>query len=165
MGWPPQRAASSSVPGDVDVTGLPGIHIECKRVERWNLQEPWNSLAGRQDREMPTVFHRRDRSEWLVTMRLEDSIQLYKEWEADSRYRKESGKCQDSRSSGLSYFPLDVDFSRIDQRFGSLMPGLAITDRVYIYFTLRDLQRLLHGMERVILSSSWQQTWISQMGS
>ena len=25
--------------GDADVTGLPGIHIECKRVERLNLQE------------------------------------------------------------------------------------------------------------------------------
>ena len=27
------------ISGDADVIGLPGIHIECKRVERLNLQE------------------------------------------------------------------------------------------------------------------------------
>lgn len=69
--------------GDADVTGLPGIHIECKRVERLNLQEAMEqSKRDVRTGEMPCVFHRRDRSEWLVTMRLEDWIQLYKEWEA-----------------------------------------------------------------------------------
>lgn len=61
--------------GDADVIGLPGIHIECKRVERLNLQEAMDQ-AGRDAREgeLPAVFHRRDRSGWLVTMRLEDWI-------------------------------------------------------------------------------------------
>ena len=36
--------------GDADVTGLPGIHIECKRVERLNLQEAMEQSKGRQDR-------------------------------------------------------------------------------------------------------------------
>lgn len=69
--------------GDADVIGLPGIHIECKRVERLNLQEAMDQ-AGRDAREgeLPAVFHRRDRSGWLVTMRLEDWIGLYREWEA-----------------------------------------------------------------------------------
>ena len=74
--------------GDADVTGLPGIHIECKRVERLNLQEAMEqSKRDARTGEMPTVFHRRDRSEWLVTMRLEDWIQLYKEWEAGQQMR------------------------------------------------------------------------------
>lgn len=34
--------------GDADVIGLPGIHIECKRVERLNLQE-----AMEQSKETP----------------------------------------------------------------------------------------------------------------
>lgn len=63
--------------------GLPGIHIECKRVEKLNLLEAMeqakhDARAG----EFPSVFHRRDRSEWLVTMRLEDWISLFREWEA-----------------------------------------------------------------------------------
>ena len=69
--------------GDADVVGLPGIHIECKRVERLNLLDAMEQ-AGRDARggEAPAVFHRRDRCEWLVTMRLEDWIQLFREWEA-----------------------------------------------------------------------------------
>lgn len=69
--------------GDADVVGLPGIHIECKRVEKLNLLDAMEQ-AGRDAREgeAPAVFHRRDRSEWLVTMRLEDWIQLFREWEA-----------------------------------------------------------------------------------
>ena len=60
--------------GDADVIGLPGIHIECKRVERLNLQEAMEqSKRDARTGEKPCVFHRRDRSEWLVTMRLEDS--------------------------------------------------------------------------------------------
>ena len=57
--------------GDADVVGLPGIHIECKRVERPFGEEIY-----------PSVFHRRNRGSWLVTMRLEDWMALYKEWEA-----------------------------------------------------------------------------------
>lgn len=69
--------------GDADVVGLPGIHIECKRVEKLNLLDAMEQ-AGRDAREgeAPAVFHRRDRCEWLVTMRLEDWIQLFREWEA-----------------------------------------------------------------------------------
>ena len=37
-----------------------------------------DALSGR----LPAVFHRRDRCEWLVTMRLSDWIQIYREWEA-----------------------------------------------------------------------------------
>lgn len=69
--------------GDADVIGLPGIHIECKRVERLNIldaisQAAHDAKSGR----IPAVFHRRDRSEWLVTMKLSDWIGLYREWEA-----------------------------------------------------------------------------------
>lgn len=68
--------------GDADVVGLPGIHIEVKRVERLNIldaitQAVHDAAAGL----FPAVFHRRDRCEWLVTMRLTDWIRLYREWE------------------------------------------------------------------------------------
>ena len=69
--------------GDADVIGLPGIHIECKRVERLNVLEAvMQAVRDARKGLLPAVFHRKDRSEWLVTMRLEDWIILYREWEA-----------------------------------------------------------------------------------
>ena len=65
--------------GDADVVGLPGIHIECKRVERLNLEDAV-AQAKRDARpgEMPVVMHRRNRGQWMVTMPLEDWMELYK---------------------------------------------------------------------------------------
>lgn len=59
--------------GDADVVGLPGVHIECKRVERLDLDGAMaQSVRDARDGELPVVMHRRNRGEWLVTMRLED---------------------------------------------------------------------------------------------
>lgn len=62
------------------MTGLPGVHIKCKRVERLNVPEAM--IQAEQDAQrfrdgVPAVFHRRSRSPWLVTMKLEDWIKLY----------------------------------------------------------------------------------------
>lgn len=71
----------SGANGDADVTGLTGIHIECKRVERLDLIGAMDQ-AKRDARanEFPAVFHRKNNCEWLVTMRLDDWMQLYREW-------------------------------------------------------------------------------------
>ena len=69
--------------GDADVVGLPGIHIECKRVERLNLEDAMaQSRRDARDGEIPVVMHRKTRSPWLVTMTLEEWIEIYREWEA-----------------------------------------------------------------------------------
>ena len=69
--------------GDADVVGLPGIHIEGKRVEKLNLLDAVSQAVRDAAKGLlPAVFHRKDRCEWLVTMRLEDWIQIYREWEA-----------------------------------------------------------------------------------
>lgn len=66
--------------GDADVVGLPNIHIECKRVQALNLYNAISQAkADAKEKEFPTVFHRKDRSEWLVTMTLDDWIKMYKE--------------------------------------------------------------------------------------
>lgn len=55
-----------------DLVGIPGVHIECKRVERLNIDEAMEQ--ARRDAkpdEIPMVFHRRNRKRWLVTMDLE----------------------------------------------------------------------------------------------
>ena len=79
----------SGLLGDADVIGLPGIHIECKRVERLNIYEAMFQAKRDAAREgadlgepiMPAVFHRKDHQDWLVTMELDDWISLYREAE------------------------------------------------------------------------------------
>lgn len=64
--------------GDADVVGLPGIHIECKRVERLNLYEAMEqSKADAKRYEMPAVMHRKNRKGWLVTMELGAFLNIY----------------------------------------------------------------------------------------
>lgn len=66
-----------------DVVGLPGIHVEVKRVERLNVSEAMaQSVRDAKPGEIPIVAHRRDRHPWLLTMRAEDWFSLYREWEA-----------------------------------------------------------------------------------
>ena len=68
--------------GDADVIGLAGIHIECKRVEKLNIYDAISQAkADARKGEVPTVFHRKDRCEWLVTMTFDDWMKLYKEYE------------------------------------------------------------------------------------
>lgn len=66
-----------------DIVGLNGIHPEVKRVEKLNVQEAMEQAmreAQIRNDGIPTVFHRRNNKEWLVTMRLDDWIDLYGAW-------------------------------------------------------------------------------------
>lgn len=61
-----------------DVVGLRGIHIECKRVEKLNIDNAIEQAVRDAKDEMPAVFHRKNGKKWLVTVRLEDFMRLYK---------------------------------------------------------------------------------------
>lgn len=64
--------------GSADVIGLPGVHIECKRVEKLNLYDAMaQSVRDAREGEIPTVFHRKNNCEWLVTLRMDDYMRLY----------------------------------------------------------------------------------------
>ena len=70
----------SGANGDADVVGLENIHIECKRVEKLNLEKAMEqSIRDAKENEIPTVIHRKNGCEWLVTMKLSDWIEMYKE--------------------------------------------------------------------------------------
>lgn len=67
-----------------DVVGLPGIHVEAKHCERVSIYD-WMAQAkhdAEKSGNKPAVFFRRNRSETLVTMRFDDWMELYREWEA-----------------------------------------------------------------------------------
>ena len=69
--------------GDADVVGLPYVHIECKRVEKLNLDSAMSQArSDAREGEIPCVMHRKNYEDWKVTMLLEDWIELYREWAA-----------------------------------------------------------------------------------
>lgn len=65
-----------------DVKGLPGVHVEVKRVERLNIHEAMQqSIRDSEGKAIPIVAHRRNRDMWLITMRAADWFTLYRERE------------------------------------------------------------------------------------
>ena len=64
--------------GQADVIGLPHIHCEVKRVEKLNIYNAIDQAKrdAKHD-DMPTVFHRKNRCNWLVTMELAEFMKLY----------------------------------------------------------------------------------------
>lgn len=88
----------SGANGDADVEGLPGIHLEVKRVEHLNIdkaleqaiRDNYADSIKQGTNLLPAVFHRsnddrkRDstRGKWKVTMTLETWMELYKAWDA-----------------------------------------------------------------------------------
>ena len=63
-----------------DLVGLPGIHIECKRVEKLNVDAALDQaiLDSQKFKDgFPAVFHRKNNRKWEVTMLFDDWIQIY----------------------------------------------------------------------------------------
>lgn len=71
--------------GDADVEGLPGIHIECKRVEKLNIDKAMAQSCAdayadtlKQGKTIiPTVWHRANGAKWKVTLLAEDFLRIY----------------------------------------------------------------------------------------
>lgn len=64
--------------GDADVIGIPGIHIEVKRTESFQL---WNALEQSKNDarpyEKPIVVHRKNNKQWVVVQPFEDWLDMY----------------------------------------------------------------------------------------
>ena len=72
----------SGANGDADVVGLPGLHLEIKRVEKLNIENAVEqSIRDAREGEKPAVMHRKNRRKWLVTMPFDEWIELYQAWE------------------------------------------------------------------------------------
>ena len=69
----------SGATGEADVIGIPGLHIECKRVEQLNLDKALEqSESDARIGEYAVVMHRRNREKWKVTMSLETFMALWR---------------------------------------------------------------------------------------
>lgn len=62
-----------------DVVGLPGFHIEVKRVERLNLGAAMDQAQeDAAEGEVPIVAHRKNGESWRVTLEAEEFLKLIK---------------------------------------------------------------------------------------
>lgn len=69
-----------------DVVGVPLVHLEVKFQETMRLYD-WMSQSVRDSEaegkgNLPVVIHKQNNKDLLVTMRFEDWMKLYTEWEA-----------------------------------------------------------------------------------
>jgi hypothetical protein len=76
MGWSGTRRAQqfngNAGHADVIIPQLPRVFPECKLVNRLNLSEAMKTAVDQCRGLIPVVFHRRDREDWMVTVRLSD---------------------------------------------------------------------------------------------
>ena len=74
-----RRGVQYSGGGDSpDIVGLPGFHVECKRVESGNLYT-WLDQAVRDSDgtgRVPVVAHRKSRRAWVAVLLLDDFLRL-----------------------------------------------------------------------------------------
>lgn len=74
-----QQFCGKAGDADVDCVELSSYHIECKRVERLNIDQAMTQALNDCHDKTPTVFHRRNHKPWMVTMFLEDWIKLVRD--------------------------------------------------------------------------------------
>ena len=54
------------------IADIPGIHIECKRTERFRLYEALEQAIEDAGANVPVVLHRQNRQPWVAVIRLDD---------------------------------------------------------------------------------------------
>jgi Holliday junction resolvase len=88
----------SGSPDSPDVVSELPYHFEVKRVENLNLVAAVQKATEDAGGQVPVIAHRRNLSEWLVTMKAKDWIELVKTWrkleqnaETLQEYEEQSG--------------------------------------------------------------------------
>lgn len=75
-----QQFAGGSDSPDVVCEELSGIHWEVKRVESLNIHNAIaQAIRDAGTKKTPIVAHRRNRGEWLATLKLEDLFKLLRD--------------------------------------------------------------------------------------
>ena len=85
-GYPEARRGQqfSGTETSADVVGVPGLHIECKFVEKCNLRAALiqaESDNGASD-DFPVVFHKKEREPWVTVLDSVDFMTIYNGYRA-----------------------------------------------------------------------------------
>lgn len=67
-----QQFKGTSDSSDIEVEETPEAFWEVKRVERLNVCDAMSTAAATAGSKLPILMHRRNNTDWLVTVRLED---------------------------------------------------------------------------------------------
>ena len=122
-GYPVEWGGNHTYGTVPDISGLPGVHIECKRRERLNLTEAMGQAVRDAERfgdGAPTVFHRRNNQPWLVTMQFVDWLTLYAaancDHDAHARFFNTARPCTGEKGVPMNFWesekPISVDTGR-----------------------------------------------------
>lgn len=81
MGWKARRTqqyCGAAGDSDVVIEELPQVFLESKAVEKLNVQAAMDRAAedAAAEGKIPVLAHKRNRKEWLMTIRLSDMPQL-----------------------------------------------------------------------------------------
>ena len=74
-----------------DVTGIPYLHLECKHQEQFRIYE-WMEQAKRDSKgtgNIPTVIFKKNNHEVLVTLRFDDFMTIFNEYEGKDNGKEE----------------------------------------------------------------------------
>lgn len=71
-----QQYSGSPDSPDVICESLPGIHIECKRVERLQIHQAIEQAIDDAGDQTPVVAFKANRKPWLAILRLDDLLPL-----------------------------------------------------------------------------------------
>jgi Holliday junction resolvase len=64
---------------EADITGISGLHIECKRHERLEINKWYEQAAADAERMQdgkPVVIFRQNRRQWMIALSLADFLEL-----------------------------------------------------------------------------------------
>lgn len=58
------------------ITDIDNLHIECKRVERFNLYKSLDQARDDAGNKIPVIAHRKNRKPWVIVVELERLAEL-----------------------------------------------------------------------------------------
>lgn len=77
LGWEARRTQQfCGDAGDSDVTANVPVFIECKRVERLNVEAAVEKAVSQAEGKPVMVCHRKDRGSWIVSLPLSQLVEV-----------------------------------------------------------------------------------------
>lgn len=147
-GIPARRGQQySGATGEADVVGLDGVHIECKRVEQLNIEQALQQAErDAREGEIPAVFHRKNREEWKVTIRLDEFLLLY--LGPATKPVPPCKDCEERHEKCHSECARYMRYTEMLQRYKDRLRKAKETDNMMLGYEQRKYKRLTGGQRK-----------------
>lgn len=104
LGWDARRSqqfCGNAGDADLIVDQVPGLFVESKMVEKLNVTEAMQKAADQCGGALPILCHRKKRTGWLVTVRLEQLMALCQMVVSATNQVPSDQPCQKDTTSSL----------------------------------------------------------------